>query len=483
MSLLPSIYAVTCHTDNVGQGSIFVAIPGLRLHGAAFVAEAIRRGAKEIILQRGSACEYDALCQQDLAAGVVYRFVRCARTALARYAALVYGMPARTLKIIGVTGTKGKTTTSHLIAHFLRAAGKRVALIGTVKNCIGDLCEPSSLTTPNSDYIQLFLSLCRKQGVEYVVMEVSAHALTLQRVHGLLFEDVVFTNLSEDHLDFYNDITDYFAAKKRLVVLVKDCGRAHALDSERGRQFCASGLQHETRLICKGIWKKDVQYRYSVFTHGMQGIAVTLHDGASDSSYQLSSALVGESNAENIVLACSVARAQGVPWETLKSACISFEGVAGRINQYALIQGATAVVDYAHEPFSMERLLSFLRAQTNELWVVFGCGGQRDRLRRSRMGSVATQYADYIVVTNDNPRTEDPESIIKDITAGITQYNSSAYVVTIQDREQAIAHACQSAGKEAIVAILGRGHEQYQVIGSQKKCFADKEIVQRYSVE
>ena len=451
--LVPKKFPVTCHTRHVGPGSTFVAIKGHKTDGNIFIDQALEAGATTIVVQHPfKPCDF---LRKHEAKNIIITMVPNTRQALATMSSNALGNPAASLKIIGVTGTKGKTTTTYLIEHILRTNGHKTAMLSGVVNKILDREEESSLTTPESDYLHMFFAECVKQGVEYVVMEVSSHALSLYRTHGIMFDATVFTNLALEHLDFYDTIDQYFAAKMMLFEQVKPEGPIvinadngwgiQALEKIEARQPIASSLE-------------DVIIEHN----SLDGLILKIENLAIKTP-----ALFGEFNAENIYQAYLLSTKLGVSPEIIQQALATFPGVPGRLQAHRLTNGAYALVDYAHNGSSFDAVLSTLLPLTENLIVVFGCGGNRDKMRRTLLGHYAAAYADTIIITDDNPRFEKSEAIINDILDAIPAEKRSD-VICEPDRHKAIARAAALAKPDSIIALLGKGHEtSYQVEGKQ----------------
>lgn len=471
--LMPKIYPVTCHTDHVGPGSTFVAIKGYATDGTKYINDALAKGATTIVLDQASSTpELEDLCKQFQAG---YSVVRDTRIALAEQAAQALGNPADKLKIIGITGTKGKTTTAYLTEYLLRQAGHKTALVSTIAQTIGDQREDSKLTTPESDYLQMFFAQCVKAGVEYVVMEVSSHALALNRVHGIEFTSVGFSNLSQDHLDFHGDLESYFAAKTQLFSMVKAGGSIVInSDSEWGKRAaeCAAAHSKGASIISYGQEPMSANHEHlQILETSFSGITIKL-----GSQTYFCPSLFGSFNGYNIAMAillCSDAKINAA------QALAQFPGVPGRLQKHTLKSGAHAFVDYAHNTPSFHAVLSMLRPYTKHLIVIFGCGGNKPKERRFGMGRVAAEFADTIIVTDDNPRFEDRNAIINDIISGMPEEKQKA-VVRQADRAQAIALAASLAHEGSIVALLGKGHETYYLINGQTLYFDDYEEIRKF---
>lgn len=461
---LPEVWPIACHTDNIGKGSIFVVIKGMHYDGAAFIPDAIKKGATTIVIGQDvqlSSEIHELVKDYDVKVVIVQN----TRKALAELSAQVHNYPATKLKIIGITGTKGKTTTSHLIYGMLRAAGKRVALISSVENRIDDVVFKAPLTTPQPDYLHMFLNLCVQYDVTHVVMEVAAQAFTMHRVDGILFDVGVFTNFSHEHLEFYATLDDYFKAKTELLDHLKHDG---LLILNGDDAYCLSLIdKHEKRIVFRLSDISDIVVTPSIsFLYQNRNISAPK--------------LIGLFNVSNILAAIHVAQSMDISLSVISQALQIFSGVKGRLQKHLLANGAFCYIDYAHTPSSYEQLLSLLRQLTHKLIVVFGCGGGKDRLKRPKMGAIASYYADHIVLTADNPRFEK----LADINASIMVGIDHTYKVHIEDdRAQAIAYAYKLSEKGAIIALLGKGPDEFQIIEHAKNFFSDTQIINSFSCE
>jgi UDP-N-acetylmuramoyl-L-alanyl-D-glutamate--2,6-diaminopimelate ligase len=461
---LPEVWLIACHTDNIGKGSIFVAIKGMHYDGATFIPEAIRKGATTIVVEQDLQLspEVDGLVK-DYNVKVV--IVQNTRKALAELSAQAYDFPAKKLKVIGITGTKGKTTTSHLIYSMLRAAGKGAALISSVENKIGDITFKAPLTTPQPDYIHMFLNLCVQHDITHVVMEVAAQAFTMHRIDGIFFDVGVFTNFSHEHLEFYATLDDYFQAKAQLL----------------------NHLKSDAMLILNGddlhcLSLKDKHKQQILFSlSDISGIVVTPYISFLYENQSMSAPLLmGLFNVSNILAAIHVAQFMDISLSEISQALAKFIGVKGRLQKHMLANGALCYIDYAHTPSSYEQLLGLLRQLTHKLIVVFGCGGGKDKLKRPKMGAIASHYADHIVLTADNPRFEKISDINVQIMIGIDHKDK---VCIEDDRARAIEYAYKLSEKGAIIALLGKGPDEFQIVEYEKRFFSDTQIINSFSCE
>lgn len=471
--MMPTIFPVTCHTEYVGQGSIFVVINGFKQNGIEYIPQALEKGACGIVVEHTAIIPVTIIdCIKKFGATISY--VDNTRLALAQLSAHAAGNPAKHLTVIGVTGTKGKTTTTFLTAHLLHQAGYKTAFTSTVHNAIGDQIFNAPLTTAQPDYLHQFLKLCVESGVTHVVMEVAAQALTLHRVDGIQFDVVAFTNFAQEHLEFYADMDAYFTAKQTIFAHRKTNGIA-IINGDDAKLAPLSQQYDNCLQFGQNISEKE-GYRITVTEKSESSL--TWHMQYDHKEYDATSNyLLGTFNSYNATAAWLAAQAVGVDAHTALHALSTFQSVPGRMEKYQLANGAICIIDYAHNPLSYQALLSLLRDMTKHLIVVFGAGGERDPLRRPLMGNAAAQYADYIVLTADNPRSEDPYAIIADIKSGISETDQQEKVVVEIDRAHAIQKAYAQSRSGSIIAILGKGSETYQQIGTTKHFYSDKLVV------
>jgi len=468
---MPSIFAVTAHTAHVGPGTTFIAIKGMKEDGIIYGADAIAKGATQLVIA------HDAVISPELATLIEQNKVHVERVtntrkAFAQKSAQAVGYPAHKLRIIGITGTKGKTTTAWLLFHLLKTAGHNVALLSTVKNYINDQEFVTQLTTQQPDYLHHFFDLCVQAGVEYVVMEVAAQALSLHRTETLRFDGIIMTNFSAEHAEFYTDLQQYFNAKK--LIFNQATPQAKVLINADDA-WCKQLLQENSSYHSFGINGQQVDYGTQLLGNLQQAIEWSLnYNGQMHTLY--CPALLGEFNIYNATVAAAMALELGLDITTIKQALLTFKAVPGRLEQHITPRGARFIIDYAHNPSSYQALLPMLRSLTEDLIVIFGAGGERDHTKRSVMGALAAQYADTVILTTDNPRSEDPVTIINDIKSGISIYYMHKIIVEL-DREEAIKKAYQIAGSSTFIAVLGKGPDEYQLIKGIKTYFSEKNII------
>lgn len=447
---------ITADSRKVKEGSVFVCIAGKNFDGHTVAAE---------MLEKGAVC---VVCERDL--GLKNQIVvENTRAAMAVICANFFGNPAQKLKLIGITGTNGKTTTAFLIKDMLEKMGKKSGLIGTVKNMVGDKDYPAAFTTPESYELQELFSEMVKAGCEYCVMEVSSQALAQSRVEGLHFAAGVFSNLTRDHLDYHGTFENYAEAKSMLFsnsdVCVLNIDDEHAMSMMRnsnGRMVTYSINQNESDYTAKYIRYKNDGIEYELVTMNyVERVKV---------------GIPGEFTVYNSMAAAVTLIELGFDFSEVLFALSLCKGVKGRIEVVPADAPFTVIIDYAHTPDGLENIISSLRKIAKaRIITVFGCGGDRDRTKRPIMGEIAASLSDVVVVTSDNPRTEEPDAIIADILEGIKGNKTKKIVET--DRTQAIKLALEEADADDIVLLAGKGHETYQIIGKEKFHYDEREIV------
>lgn len=465
MSIVPALFPVACHTDHIKPGGTFVALQGMKEDGINYIPLALSKGAQKIIVSENVSLsdEIHELIQQS---GATVLYVENPRKALAELSAHTWNYPAQKLRLIAVTGTKGKTTSCFILEHILRTVGYKTALISSVYNMINNQNEKADLTTPHPDYLHAFFASCVAQGVEYVVLEAAAQSVSLYRLYGLTFDALLFTNFDQAHGEFYASIDDYFSAKCALIEQVKPEGSILLNGDD---PWCLK-IPRDERIRYFGYTNKYVDFCAEHITY-QNSITYII-----DRQEYCIATLTGLFNVYNAVGACTIALSLAVSPSSIVQALTTFTRVPGRMEKHVLPNGAQCFIDKAHNPSSFNAVLSALRPQTNHLIVVFGAGGQRDRTMRPMMGNLAAQYADVIILTSDDPRSENPEQIIQDMYAGISQ-ESLGKVFIEPGRQQAIIKAYNLSKSNSIIALLGKGSEEYQIIGEVKHYFSEREIL------
>lgn len=466
--LSAKIGQVQSDSRKVQPGDLFVAISGFHDDGYRFIGDAIQKGAKAIVAER-----LDRLAS-DL--GIPQFSVSDPRAVLSQLVACAYDFPARKLTCIGVTGTNGKTTTTFLIQHLLNAVS-RSGLIGSIYYDDGKTKQPAGNTTPVPEVLNETLARMVQNGLSYCVMEVSSHALDQNRTRGIQFSSAVFTNLTQDHLDYHQDYETYYQAKRKL--FFGDFFPQHSitnLDDSYG-----------TRL-----WK-ELSGREGVISYGERGsrdyLAERIQLSLNGTSFNLiqngknfpvTAPLVLRHNVYNTLAALSTVSEEGFSLNELISELSAFDGVPGRLERIDEGQDFQVFVDYAHTPDGLLSVLSSLEGLSkNRVISVFGCGGDRDRSKRPMMGKIASCFSDIVVLTSDNPRSEKPEVILEEIKRGINGNQKKAKLIVRPDRKEAIHQAIELAEPGDFVFIFGKGHEDYQIIGKEKIPFSDQNIVRQ----
>lgn len=467
VALDAAVSAIVYDSRRAIEGSLFVALRGLKTDGASFATQAVARGATMVVAETS----------RPETLTTPWLVVSDARLALALAADAFYGHASGEMPVIGITGTNGKTTTGYLLASMLDAAGSRAGLLGTVAYRVGSEEREALRTTPEAPDVQRLLRDMLDRGCRSAVLEVSSHALALRRVDGMRFAAGVFTNLTRDHLDFHEDMEAYFAAKRRLFeMLPDDAPGVINIDDPRG-----GALVDVCRRPVTYALTKSADITPGTLDITLKGLAFDVRTPAGIVSMR--SSLVGRPNAYNILAATAAAVAVGLPLDAIAQGVESLGGVPGRFEVVSPPgDEITVVVDYAHTDDALRNLLETARPLTRRrLITVFGCGGDRDRTKRPLMGTVAARLSDIVVITSDNPRSEDPVRIIDEIKRGIPAGSQNAQartpdVRTVVDRAEAIERAVGLAEPGDLVLIAGKGHEKYQQIGDRVLPFDDSEL-------
>ncbi|MCK9430600.1 MAG: UDP-N-acetylmuramoyl-L-alanyl-D-glutamate--2,6-diaminopimelate ligase [Candidatus Omnitrophica bacterium] len=452
------IKGITCNSQAVKKGYVFVAVKGNRQDGSCFIKEAVAHGAGVVVI--------DEKIKKNIIPGKVKMLqVNNCREFLAQSAAEFYGQPSEKLRVVGITGTNGKTTISYLIEAMAKCSGADCGVVGTINYRFKGQEISAKNTTPGSDQLQGLFARMLKRRVKYCAMEVSSHALDQQRVLGINFRQAIFTNLTQDHLDYHGSLENYFLAKAKLFRMLGASGVAIVNnDDQYGRRI---KRLISCRLLSYGIKNKSTVMARDIHS-GITGAEFTLVAPGINS--RIKTQLVGKYNIYNILAAVSWGISEGLKLKDIKSAIEKFKNVPGRLEKV----GRNIFVDYAHTPDALFNVISALRPLTSgRVIVVFGCGGERDRLKRPKMGKIVTTLADYAIITSDNPRSENPLNIIKDIRKGIQKDN---YRV-IADRLKAIKEALKLIQNNDCLIIAGKGHEDYQVLKNKVLHFSDREVV------
>lgn len=456
------VTGVTDDSRQVMPGNLFAALPGSKHDGTGFVRDALAMGASAVLVSR-------PMKELKLVPQIVSDNPR--RT-LGHLASLLNGDPSHHMKVIGITGTNGKTTSAFVLREILERCGLRVGLLGTVENIVGNERRAAKLTTPGSLEIQRLLAEMRAHGQDACVMEVSSHALDQHRATGVRFKGAIFTNLTRDHLDYHGDFESYFNAKARLFESLDPSSSVAVvnLDDEYGPR-----MKERARAMCFGYGTgEDADVHIERAKLGVSGMSFALRWLSRASLFH--SPMTGNYNVQNLAGAISMALALDQPLAKIRAAVLDFKGAPGRLERVPFDKPAPAVfVDYAHTPDAMQNVLETLRqvCSGRVLTCVFGCGGDRDRTKRPRMGAIAAELAERPIVTSDNPRSEDPVAIIEEVLAGFPPQKRPAEVYV--DRRQAIRNAIAGAAPDDVVVIVGKGHEDYQIFSDRTVHFDDKE--------
>ena len=439
--------------------SLFIAVKGVAQDGHKFISQAQDSGACAIV------CENLPEILND---DITYIKVNDSSNALGIIASNFYDNPSEKLKLVGITGTNGKTTCATLLYDLYRLMGYKTGLISTVNIKILHKTIPSTHTTPNSIRINELLSQMVNEGCSHVFMEVSSHALDQNRVSGLSFDIGVFTNISRDHMDYHPTLNDYIGAKKKLFSSLKNDATAIVnLDDPYGEEMVRDLIAKPLSYGLKG----DFDFKGKIVENNISGLSIEI-DG-----FEMTSRLIGEFNAYNLLVVYAVAKSLGEEALTVLTIISNLKAPDGRFEYIVSPPNITAVIDYAHTPDALENVLKTLvslKSDKEKIFTVFGCGGDRDKGKRPLMGGISSIYSDRVIVTSDNPRTEKPSEIIKEIVSGIPKSKSSK-VLTVQERKEAIKVACELAKSGDVILIAGKGHEKYQIIGDEKLHFDDLE--------
>ncbi len=460
----------------VVKNSLFVAIKGFNFDGHNFIMEAIAKGAKAIVLEDDSGVSNDYLIHQN----VTKILVKDSRKALAQLSKNFFKDPSSRLKVIGVTGTNGKTSVTYFVKSILEFAGNKTGLIGTIANYIGDEIIPAEKTTPESVELNQMLDRMANEGCKFCVMEVSSHSLELHRVFGIDFKVGAFTNLTQDHLDFHSTMENYFNAKKKLFDSLNQSSIAVSnSDDEYGERILRDT---KAKIVFYGS-KRNCDYRFENVSFSFEGISFDLIH--KDEKFKINSNITGTFNVYNLLAAISICKELGVDINVIQSAVKNLMQVPGRFEVVGTFP-VKVIVDYAHTHDALENVLNTIREilksnnSNSKVITVFGAGGDRDRTKRPKMGKVVQSLSDLAIVTSDNPRFENPQQIFDDILSGMKKDET---VLVVEDREEAIKKAINLANEGDVILIAGKGHEKYQIVKDQRIPFDDKKVAEKYLLE
>lgn len=466
------IYRVSSHTNTTGPETTYVAIVGTNHNGIDFIPQAIERGATKIVMPAGTQLSQDTahICSQK---NITLEYADDTRKALALYAARAYDEPAKKLNIIGVTGTDGKTTSCYLMYHILKAAGVKTALLTGVEIIIDGAVMPAQLTTAKPDFLHYFFHQCVQKNITHVVMEVSAQAHSLNRIDGIEFNGLIFTNLAKEHGELYHTLNDYFDAKCAIIRQLKpNAPLIVNSDNEWGQKI-------------KQLFPNA--YTCGITTAAQYGICIkqeSINKQVLEISHKrqpwplLTTSLIGEYNALNILGTAALADQLGISFKAMSTGTKDFIGAPGRMQKFYCPNGALTIIDYAHTPQAFQAMLPVLRRYAKNLFVIFGAGGNKDKQKRPLMGKIAACYADCVVLTNDNPRQEDQYAIMDAVMADVTKQDQQKFIRE-PDRALAIINTYKQAKSGDIIAVLGKGVEEEQIIGSRRIAHSDIQIVQK----
>ena len=453
----------------VRRGGLFVAIPGEKFNGETFIKDALDNGAIAIVMESplGSLAsvsignkKFTAFCVDD------------SRKALSKISANFFNQPSEQLSLTGITGTNGKTTLTYILEALSKAAGKAAGVIGTIDCHYGKTIIPAEMTTPESLDLNQRLRQMADEGISDCFLEVSSHALTRKRVYDMSFQTGIFTNLSWDHLDFHGDMEEYKNAKAKLFRENRVKVPVINIDDPVGKEFAeefnqgsiSTGIQSTADFFAEDITLKASESRFTM--------------KSPNGSIEVRTNLLGRHNIYNLLAAAAAASTQGISLNTIQNVFQKIPTIPGRFESVNMGQNFSVLVDYAHTEDALSKSIIATKAFTKgKVIVVFGCGGDRDQGKRKKMGETALQRADFSVITSDNPRTEDPEQIIDDIKKG---FPSTGSYTAITNRRKAIEYAINRAEKNDLVLIAGKGHEGYQIAGTKKEHFDDREVAREF---
>ena len=480
---LKEIKGIAYHSKQIGKGFLFAAIRGMEVDGHRFIEEAIERGAEAVVLE-----------EEREVSNRTMILVPNSRQALAKISSNFYGDPSSRIRLIGITGTNGKTTTTYLLESILKKAGYTVGVIGTINYRFGQKTTPAPNTTPESLELQKIIWEMLGEGTSHVIMEVSSHGLDLDRVYGCQFDGAVFTNFTSEHLDYHKTLEQYFESKKKLF-------SDYLMKSQKKKRFAVTNHDDpKGEEIMEGIDLPVIRYGLSPSCDITANQVVSSFEGLScqiktpKGNFSVHSKLIGNFNLYNILAAVAVGMGMDIPLETIKEGVEGLEGVSGRFEKVENKRDIHVIVDYAHTHDALERALLGLRGilesrpqNHGKMITVFGCGGDRDRTKRPLMGQVAGKYSDLAILTSDNPRTEDPLTILEEVEKGLKSlpikewdqneiklWRSKKGYLKVPNRREAIRMAIRLAQPSDIVLIAGKGHEDYQIIGKKKFPFDDR---------
>lgn len=463
------ISSIEYNSKNINTNSLFVAIKGDNVDGHKFISEAIERGAIAIV------CE---VLPENIQDNITYIQVNDSRRTLAQLSNAYYDFPSNKLNIIGITGTNGKTTITYLLNNIFQYFNKKSAIIGTTGIFIDNKKIPATHTTPESLELYGYLNQCVNENIEFVAMEVSSHSLVQHRVDGVEFRVAAFTNLTQDHLDYHKTMQEYATAKKILFDNLTHDAIAIINSDDTYSDYIIQDCRAQS-IVRVGRKERD-DYIIENENISLKGLNFDLK--FNNNIYKIQSPLLGKFNIDNLAQTFAIAVSLGFDPQEICNCLKTATGAPGRMETYNLPNGAIAIIDYAHTPDALEKALQSLKnihksvSIKGKIICVFGCGGNRDHGKRPQMGKIACNLSDYVILTNDNPRDEEPQAIFNDILEGISE-NYKNNVQIIPNRADAIKYAIDIAKENDIILIAGKGHEEYQIIGKERIPFSDKNII------
>jgi len=473
----PDIVDLFKDSREVIPGSLFCAMGSDILDGHKFISDALKNGAAAILAERNS----------DIPRSIPQIFVKDSADAFAKISAHFFGNPAWKLNITGITGTNGKTTSTYVLEAVLTEWGKRTGVIGTVNYRYNDKNLPSENTTPHANHYHRLLKTMTDEGITHIVSEISSHGLTLKRVNALDIDTALFTNLTQDHLDFHSDLEDYYLTKKSLFTdLLKNSTKKYKnaiinIDDNYGKRLYRELLPLSKKyfnLFSISILDKSADFHTDKLKISIEGSEFSVVS-SSGICMNIATPLIGHHNVSNILGIIAIAISYKIPDHAIISSLKNLKTIPGRLDRIKTDSGRHIFVDYAHTPDALKNVLTALRkVSKNRIITIFGCGGDRDRTKRPLMGEIVARHSSDVIITSDNPRTENPDSIINDIIPGIRKHISVFNVEP--DRKTAIIRGIEMAERGDIILIAGKGHEDYQILGTEKIYFSDSDVVKEY---
>jgi len=468
------IKGISSHSAEVKQGYMFVALKGKSRNGHDFVSDAIEKGAVAVVIDSDFNLPLNLPAKSWQAGGITYVYVQDTQEALAKIADNFYANPTHNMKVVGITGTNGKTTVSYLIDNILKSHGLLTGRIGTIDYCWGQRVIPSSHTTPPPIFLSGLLNTMKADKVKTVVMEVSSHSLSQKRVNAIQFDSCIFTNIERDHLDYHPTVSDYISSKKRLIDLLYASIKQNKFlvingDDKVLKSFAIPDLPRIFYGLNKtnDVYASEVEFGWNNVTFNLNS---PWHKGAVDVP------LTGNFNLYNVLAAISFAGMDGLNMNTVIESLKNMKQVTGRFQVFKK-NGIATIVDYAHTPDALEKVIKTARVLAKgKIITIFGCGGDRDKGKRPIMGEISSKKSDYTIITSDNPRSEDPLDIIEDIKKGLSGSNWRIEA----DRAKAIKQGINMLNKGDVLLVAGKGHENYQVLKDTVIPFSDIEIVKEY---